>query len=64
MKLGTATAIFLNIDTDKYTDNEKVLAIHQVLRMSTHNGISKAAMLKVIDYLIHLSFDVTEEANE
>jgi len=57
---GVAYGIFMNIDSADYTDDEKGTAILHVLRMETHNGITKAAMLKVIDYLLHLAFDVRE----
>ncbi len=64
MKLGKAYAIFLNIDSAAYTDEEKGEAILHVLKMETHNGITKATMLKVIDYLLHLAFDVQEEQED
>ena len=59
MKIGTACAIFLQINSEKYTDEEKGTAI---LKMPTHNGISKSAMLEVIGYLLNLAFDVPEES--
>jgi hypothetical protein len=45
MKIGTACAIFLQINSEKYTDEEKGTAILEVLKMPTHNGISKSAMV-------------------
>lgn len=41
MKIGTACAIFLQINSEKYTDEEKGTAILEVLKMPTHNGIFK-----------------------
>ena len=64
MKIGKACAIFLKIDSTEYTDEEKGTAILRVLKMPTHNGITKAAMLKVIDYLLRLAFDVHEEGDD
>ena len=64
MKIGTACAIFLQINSEKYTDEEKGMAILEVLKMPTHNGISKSAMLEVIGYLLNLAFDVPEERKE
>ena len=61
MKFGKAYAIFANIDSPDYTDEEKGAAILAVLRMKTHNSVPKAAMLKAIDYLLHLAFDVPED---
>lgn len=36
MKIGTACAIFLQINSEKYTDEEKGTAILEVLKMPTH----------------------------
>ena len=60
MKFGKAYAIFARIDSPDYTDEEKGAAIHTILETETHNSVTKAAMLKVIDYLLHLPFDVLE----
>lgn len=66
MKINTACKIFLQVNSDKYTDEEKGTAIYEVLKMPTHNGITKDAMLKVIEYLLNLAFDIPEgnEAEE
>lgn len=61
MKFGKAYAIFANIDGTDYTDEEKGAAILAILKMETHNSIPKTSMLKVIDYLLHLAFDVPEQ---
>jgi len=58
MNIGKACAVFLNIESDKYTVEEKGEAIMNVLGMPTHNGINKDAMLKVIKYMLYLAFDV------
>ena len=58
MKIGKACAIFLQIDSDKYTEEEKGEAIFRVVQMPTHNGINKDAMLKVIGWLLRLAYDV------
>lgn len=60
MNLGKAVAIFTQIDSDKYTDEEKGTAIMQVAKMETHNGITKTAMLKVIWWLLNMCFDLPE----
>lgn len=64
MKIGEAVGLFLNIGSDRYTDNEKGTAIKMVLDMPTHMGITKDAMLRVIDYLLRLSFDVNDGNDE
>lgn len=60
MNLAKAIAIFAQIDSDKYTDDEKGTAIMQVTQMPTHNGITKTAMLKVIWWLLNMCFDLPE----
>ena len=60
MNIGRATAIFLQIASEKYTDKEKGLAIFEVVRMPTHMGITKDAMLCVIWYLLNLCFELPE----
>lgn len=62
MKLNEALSIFENIGSIKYTDEEKGESILTVLKMETHNSVTKAAMLNVIRYLLNLAFDVPEEA--
>lgn len=61
MKFGKAYAIFANIDSPDYTDEEKGAAILQILKMETHNSVTKAAMLEVINYLLRLAFEVPED---
>lgn len=61
MKIGKACAIFMQIDSDEYTVEEKGTAIYEVLKMPTHNGINKDKMLSVIWYLLNLTFDIPEK---
>ncbi len=51
MTIGKACAIFLQIDSEKYTDEEKAIAIHKTMNMPTHMSITKDSMLAVIKYL-------------
>ena len=60
MTAGKACKIFLEIDSDIYTPEEKGAAIYEVLKMPTHMGISNDAMLKVIRYLLELAYDLPE----
>lgn len=59
MGIGKATAIFYNISSSEYSDMEKVEAISQIVRMETHNGITKDAMLGVIEWLLYNGFGST-----
>lgn len=60
MTIGKAVAIFANIESDKYTVEEKGTAIMLVSQMVTHNGITKTEMLKVIWWLLNMCFDLPE----
>lgn len=51
MNFGKALAIFMQIDSNKYSDIEKALAIYKVMNAPTHMAIKKDDMLKVIRYL-------------
>ena len=62
MKFGKAYAIFYKIDSPDFTDEEKCEAIYHITQMETHNSITKAAMLKVIWWLLNLVADVPEDA--
>lgn len=64
MNTGKACAIFQQIDSEKYNEEEKAEAIYRVLKMPTHNGITKAEILKVTNYLFNLHFDVEDGASD
>lgn len=52
MKPGKAYAIFLGINSDKFTDEEKKAAISHIADMATHNSVPKSAMIDVIRWLL------------
>ena len=56
MKLGTANGIFEKIESPEFSVEEKGEAIHEVVNMETHNGVTKDSMLKVIRWLWHRAF--------
>lgn len=58
--IGWDCAVFMQINSAKYTDDEKAMAIYHVLGMPTHNGITKAAMLNVIGWLFDKHYDVED----
>ena len=64
MNIGKAIAIFKQIDSDKYTDNEKGIAIAKVLDMATDNSIFKSDMHKVIEWLWNRCFEWEEGSKE
>lgn len=61
MGIGKACAIFMNIQSNKYNELEKGLAIRMVLDMPTHNGITKAQILDVLDWLWNERYTYGEE---
>lgn len=60
MTTGDAYIIFQNIDNDTISVEEKAAAIREIVGLETHNGVTKAMMLKVIRWLLELSFDIQE----
>lgn len=61
MNIGKACAIFEQIESDKYTEQDKLQAIKEVITMPTHNGITKVEILKAFRWLFN---QVTVEENE
>lgn len=57
MDIGKAMAIFHNINSDKYSETEKAMAIYRVMHMETHNAVTKASMLNVIRWLWDSHFE-------
>ena len=64
MKISKACTIFENIDSPDFTDLEKGEAIYKVLKMPTHNSITKGKMLNVIKWLFDKVFEWEETENE
>ena len=52
MNIGTAVSIFEQLKSDKFTEDEKIIAIHMVANMPTHNSISKAKILNALKWLV------------
>lgn len=66
MNIGKACAIFEQLESDKYSENEKLTAIKEVLDMPTHNGITKDKILGTFRWLYELAVEELEpeEAEE
>ncbi len=58
MNIGTACAIFKNINADNISDDDKVLAIYTVMNMETHNAITKTDFLEVVKWLWNRSYEI------
>ena len=59
--LGKANAIFKQITSDNYSEDEKLRSILTVLDMETHNGITKDMILKAFRQLFDYAIDVGPE---
>ena len=57
MNIGKATAIFLNLDSEQFTDEEKATAIYEVMNMPTHNSINKVSMIKALKWLWNKAYE-------
>lgn len=66
MNCGKACAIFEQLESDKYSENEKLTAIKEVLDMPTHNGVTKDKILSAFRWLYELAVEEVEpeEAEE
>ena len=63
MKIGYARAVFEDINSDKYSEYEKAMAIYRVINMETHNSVTKASMLEAIRWLWdkHFEFNFVDD---
>lgn len=52
MNIGKAFAVFQQIDSEKYTKDEKNEAIQNVINAATINSITKRQVLDVVSYLL------------
>ena len=64
MNTGKARAVFENINSDKYSDILKAMAIYRVMHMETHNAVTKTSMLEVIKWLWDRQFELVEGADD
>ncbi len=53
MNIGNAFAVFQQIESKKYTKDEKYEAIHDVINAATINGITKKQVLNVVSWLFN-----------
>jgi len=64
MNIGYATAIFMDIENPQFSIEDKAIAIDVVLNMETHNGITKASLLKVCKWLFDQHFEIKKRGND
>lgn len=63
-ELAKAIAIVKDISSDKFTDEEKGVAIYLVMNMATHNFITKTDFLNVIKWLWNRLYEYVEVEEE
>lgn len=61
MNIGKAFAIFKNINSDKYTYDEKIEAIFIVLQAETINSITKSELKAAFVWLWNMLTTASEE---
>lgn len=60
MNFGQAYKILNDIDSDKYTVEEKAMAIKVILDMETHNGVTKTVLLKAMNWLWNEHYELID----
>lgn len=60
MNIGKARAIFDQIDSDKYTEDEKAVAIYIVMAMETKNSVTKESMVNAMRWMWNLLWKVDD----
>lgn len=64
MRFGEAYKILENIDSERYTAEEKGTAIRIILDMATHNGITKTLLLRGLNWLWNEHFEIRQEGEQ
>ena len=63
MNIGKAVAICENLDSEKYSFEEKAFAIREVMNMPTHMGVKKDTLIGMIKWLWNFNLEVSENYN-
>lgn len=64
MNHGKAMAIVKQINSDKFTDEEKAYAIYLVMDMPTIMSITKAELVDAIKWLWHRAYEFETDVEE
>ncbi|AMJ40683.1 hypothetical protein [Anaerotignum propionicum] len=57
MQLSTAVMIVKNLENKKFSDDDRVEAITQVVDMPSHHSVTKDELLKAMRYLIDIFYE-------
>lgn len=61
INIGKAQAVFQQIKSDKWSEDEKLRAIWAVLDMPTHNGVTKDTILEAFRWLFGYAIEIEEK---
>ena len=61
MNTGKAFAVFVNIESAKYTEEEKGCAIKLITKLETHNAVTKPMIHAVAKWLLGMARDYTQK---
>ena len=64
MNIGKARAIFEQIDNDKYSVEEKGMAILKIISMPTDNSVRKEYYKRALAWLWNEHFELEEQEDE
>jgi len=64
MNIGTARAIFANLENGGEPIEVKGMAIRKVIDMETHNSVTKEQMLKAMDWMWNQIFELKQEGED
>ena len=64
MNIGEARAIFEQIDNDKYSAEEKGMAILKIISMPTNNSVRKEHYKRALAWLWNEHFELKEQDHE
>lgn len=57
MQLSTAIMVVKNLENKKFSDDDRIDAIIQVVDMSSHHSVTKEELLKAMRYLIDVFYE-------
>ena len=63
MNIGKAVAICENLGSEKYSLEEKALAIREVMNMPTHMSVKKDTLVGMIKWLWNFNLEISESHN-
>lgn len=60
MNIGKAVAICERLDSEEYSIEDKLIAVHEVMNMPTHMGVKKDTLIGMIKWLFDFHLEVND----